>query len=587
MPLMTDRRFARSVIYMCAHSDDGRHGPHHQSARAPHQLPRSARAARHRAARRRGRHLQRHPERQVHVGGPVETGRGFVLHTPTTSLTDSTLPIDQEVSLTAIDRHPQGHRRAARARTAPSWRSAMPAGRRASSKARSRPTAGCIARPISIWCSTPTSSGSTCARLAKIGIDPSHLVSDAGHAYDLRAAASLLARRRAACRASSRSPLRLRRPKTPASAPGSPLSPAADRRSPAPAGFRPVLAPLTPVCGRRCRRSRLRWRRRARSARRRRRGHAGGGAGGCARGVRSAMAASSGSRLGGVERRAAAAPALHRRRIGRQRVRTGCAPLPPVQRRRRGDSGALRRQATVPRTGGPRAAVEGRSERHLRGRIDGGGGAEACCGGGGARPLRRPAAVRSAARGQRWRHRLHSESAAPARREHCGGARGRGAPQLLAAAACRAPGRTGGRTLRFGSCGGGTGGARWRRAVAPAARHPPSVRALASWAWSRNRPRGCMLDLGVRTIPADAARRVGHRLAVVGPCANSQPIERRNHIVVGFDAFRDHLLAELVGERHHGADDGGIGAALRRACISAWSILMVSNGKRLEIASDE
>ena len=37
----------------------------------------------------------------VHVGGPVETGRGFVLHSSDYHAVDSTLAIDDGVSLTA------------------------------------------------------------------------------------------------------------------------------------------------------------------------------------------------------------------------------------------------------------------------------------------------------------------------------------------------------------------------------------------------------------------------------------------------------------------------------------------------------
>jgi putative transcriptional regulator len=37
----------------------------------------------------------------VHAGGPVETGRGFVLHTSDYYAANSTLPIDEAVSLTA------------------------------------------------------------------------------------------------------------------------------------------------------------------------------------------------------------------------------------------------------------------------------------------------------------------------------------------------------------------------------------------------------------------------------------------------------------------------------------------------------
>ena len=38
---------------------------------------------------------------RVHRGGPVETGRGFVLHSADYFVENSTLPIDENVSLTA------------------------------------------------------------------------------------------------------------------------------------------------------------------------------------------------------------------------------------------------------------------------------------------------------------------------------------------------------------------------------------------------------------------------------------------------------------------------------------------------------
>jgi putative transcriptional regulator len=38
---------------------------------------------------------------QVLMGGPVETSRGFVLHSPDFAIEQSTLPIDDEVCLTA------------------------------------------------------------------------------------------------------------------------------------------------------------------------------------------------------------------------------------------------------------------------------------------------------------------------------------------------------------------------------------------------------------------------------------------------------------------------------------------------------
>src|SRR4029450_12522571 len=89
MPLMTDRRFARSVIYMCAHSDDGamgliiNHRADHISF--PDLLERLGIAPRNAEDGISNDIL----ERQVHVGGPVETGRGFVLHSADYYVTES------------------------------------------------------------------------------------------------------------------------------------------------------------------------------------------------------------------------------------------------------------------------------------------------------------------------------------------------------------------------------------------------------------------------------------------------------------------------------------------------------------------
>ena len=81
----------------------------------------------------------------VHLGGPVETGRGFVLHSADYFKAESTLPIDESVCLTAtIDILRDIAKGAAPTRRF--LRSAMPAGRRASSRPRSMPMAGCIAR---------------------------------------------------------------------------------------------------------------------------------------------------------------------------------------------------------------------------------------------------------------------------------------------------------------------------------------------------------------------------------------------------------------------------------------------------------
>ncbi len=101
MPVMDDERFARSVIYVCAHSSEGAMGiilnRPAGSIDFPELLvqldiiddadqivlPAQAEAM------------------KVMKGGPVETGRGFVLHSSDFFIKDATLPIDDGVCLTA------------------------------------------------------------------------------------------------------------------------------------------------------------------------------------------------------------------------------------------------------------------------------------------------------------------------------------------------------------------------------------------------------------------------------------------------------------------------------------------------------
>src|SRR5256885_1823120 len=101
MPTMGDERFARSVIYICAHSSEGAMGiiVNHPAPNISFsdllvqlevvgtsdliELPQQAD----------GIHVLR--------GGPVETSRGFVLHSADFFIENSTLPIDEGVCLTA------------------------------------------------------------------------------------------------------------------------------------------------------------------------------------------------------------------------------------------------------------------------------------------------------------------------------------------------------------------------------------------------------------------------------------------------------------------------------------------------------
>ena len=101
MPTTQDERFTRTVIYVCAHSTEGAMGIIVNQP-APNinfpdllvqlevipaadliQLPRRAGTV------------------KVLKGGPVETSRGFVLHSPDFHLAQSTLPIDDGICLTA------------------------------------------------------------------------------------------------------------------------------------------------------------------------------------------------------------------------------------------------------------------------------------------------------------------------------------------------------------------------------------------------------------------------------------------------------------------------------------------------------
>ncbi|HEX3859064.1 MAG TPA: YqgE/AlgH family protein [Pseudolabrys sp.] len=101
MPAMNDDRFTRAVIYVCAHSTEGAMGiiVNHPAANIDFpellvqlevipaadriQLPTETNTV------------------KVLKGGPVETGRGFVLHSEDFFIENSTLPIDGGICLTA------------------------------------------------------------------------------------------------------------------------------------------------------------------------------------------------------------------------------------------------------------------------------------------------------------------------------------------------------------------------------------------------------------------------------------------------------------------------------------------------------
>jgi putative transcriptional regulator len=101
MPAMNDERFARALIYVCAHSTEGAMGiiVNHPAANIKFpdllvQLEVIPAAERIQLPTGAG-------DVKVLKGGPVETGRGFVLHSSDFFIENSTLPIDEGVCLTA------------------------------------------------------------------------------------------------------------------------------------------------------------------------------------------------------------------------------------------------------------------------------------------------------------------------------------------------------------------------------------------------------------------------------------------------------------------------------------------------------
>ncbi|WP_285670541.1 YqgE/AlgH family protein [Paralimibaculum aggregatum] len=94
MPGMQDPRFHKTVVYLCAHSDDGAMGlivnkPAETLALKDLferlSIPATGEIATER----------------VRFGGPVETGRGFVLHSADYHSENATLKVDDETSMTA------------------------------------------------------------------------------------------------------------------------------------------------------------------------------------------------------------------------------------------------------------------------------------------------------------------------------------------------------------------------------------------------------------------------------------------------------------------------------------------------------
>lgn len=181
MPTMQDERFSRSVIYLCAHSSEGAMGiiinqpaPDIRFSDLLVQLdvvPGEGLIE-----------LPRHGEAvRVLKGGPVETQRGFVLHSADYFVEDSTLPIHGGICLTAtLDilkaiANGSGPESAVLALGYAGW-----APGQLESEIQANGWLNCEADPSLIFGSDPGLKYELAMR--KIGIDPAKLSSQAGHA---------------------------------------------------------------------------------------------------------------------------------------------------------------------------------------------------------------------------------------------------------------------------------------------------------------------------------------------------------------------------------------------------------------------
>lgn len=101
MPAMSDERFSRAVIYICAHSSEGAMGIVVNQPATNIKFPDLLVQLEVIPAAERIQLPVEAGDVKVLKGGPVETGRGFVLHSADFFIENSTLPIDEGICLTA------------------------------------------------------------------------------------------------------------------------------------------------------------------------------------------------------------------------------------------------------------------------------------------------------------------------------------------------------------------------------------------------------------------------------------------------------------------------------------------------------
>lgn len=181
MPAMSDKRFARSVIYMCLHNADGAMGLiiNQRAANVSFaHLLKELGVLKDGAEEEVPAHVL---DTSVLIGGPVETRNGFVLHSPDYVNKGSTLEIDGRMRLTntvdvlkAIARG-NGPGRALVALGYAGWAPGQLEGEIQANGWLSCPADADLVFDTDLELKYDRA-------LAKLGVDPSHLVSYAGHA---------------------------------------------------------------------------------------------------------------------------------------------------------------------------------------------------------------------------------------------------------------------------------------------------------------------------------------------------------------------------------------------------------------------
>jgi putative transcriptional regulator len=181
MPTIQDERFARAVIYVCAHSDEGAMGI---VVNQPAQNIKFRDLLVQLEVVPSSNLIEVPPQAdtvRVLKGGPVETGRGFVLHSADFFIENSTLPIDDGICLTAtLDilkaiARGNGPESAVLALGYAGW-----AAGQLESEIHANGWLNCDADPDLVFGRDADSKYNLA--LQKIGIDPAKLSSDSGHA---------------------------------------------------------------------------------------------------------------------------------------------------------------------------------------------------------------------------------------------------------------------------------------------------------------------------------------------------------------------------------------------------------------------